>query len=753
MFGENEIDKKKKKFKKGESKKSSGFGGVTGEDVVKLIAEFGNPINPQVEANRLEIENLATVVGAQPTVDGFQDAAIAANEAAATANEAAAAANAAAAAAEEANDALEEAQTDSEQALQDAAITAVTDQAAVNATNIAVNASNIADVDTALMNEITSTDAEQAAQDARLDAIEAQLPDDDSVPIALAQAAQITANSAVTTNTTQDARLDAIEAQLPDDDSVVEALAAANATAIAANASALAAEITATDGDLAAVMAAQLAQDGLIAANATALQAEIASTDAEQVAQDERLDLIEFQQADPTNLFTNGGNEIPSAYPYDTSFSWLSYDPVLQSPTQTGVTKITGPGNLTSTTFYEGDPIPVNSFDPYTSYQVSVEAKLESFSAAPGTNFRFYTGWDFRDKDGVRINWYNSQYRVNTITTLAADLNPGDTTVTIDSVEGWGVVGTVGYPVLGNYVDSSGYNWGPGGYSRNLDVGNEVTAIAGNVLTLSTPWAGPAALAGDSIRQANSAGGSYRYVPFNGSAPDSILTVDDDWVTAIDTIGPPTEYSIPNEERIGTSVMSGATSMTPVLLTRPTDLVADYSLCIGKWDVKSVTERPQLARYAKPGASRRQYLTEGQATDEGLNTTYGESNQNGSSNYSRTDPTRVAPGMHVDETGRLLKWKMHCIKNSASSWGFTVRLWKQSKNVGAATADNTLLDTFTYPAGDASTNNILLTLDAGYNVEEDDIIFATFQKNGTVGNATVYLYVKSESYLFEGGRL
>jgi len=105
--------------------------------------------------------------------------------------------------------------------------------------------------------------------------------------------------------------------------------------------------------------------------------------------------------------------------------------------------------------------------------------------------------------------------QAGTRTTLAAPLNPGDTTVTLTSSANWnnaaGSSSHLRTVIVWNYVDGQGYAWPAGTYSRNsrLNSYND-GAISGNVITLSTPWDLPAAPAGTAISNGSS-GASYMY--------------------------------------------------------------------------------------------------------------------------------------------------------------------------------------------------------------------------------------------------
>lgn len=159
--------------------------------------------------------------------------------------------------------------------------------------------------------------------------------------------------------------------------------------------------------------------------------------------------------------------------------------------------------------------------DPNQEYTLEVDA-----SAGPGsggvfdTDSRHYLGFASYDIDGNFVSLYNySKYAGSTDTTLAVDLNPGDTTVTLTDATGWHDGGTshARSLVWYGYQDSTGYTYPDYTYTRNqLLNGWDAGDISGNTITLRTPWAGPALAAGDAVRNTNS-GSSYQYVLLSNS--------------------------------------------------------------------------------------------------------------------------------------------------------------------------------------------------------------------------------------------
>lgn len=142
--------------------------------------------------------------------------------------------------------------------------------------------------------------------------------------------------------------------------------------------------------------------------------------------------------------------------------------------------------------------------------------------------------------DGARVFYsYLSPYDINkqpiapcyymeqagTRTTLAAPLNPGDTTITLTSSANWNnAAGSSSHfrtVIVWNYVDGQGYAWPVGTYSRNAIINAYADGgISGNVVTLRTPWNLSPVPAGTAISNGSS-GGSFMYGASNVSGPST----------------------------------------------------------------------------------------------------------------------------------------------------------------------------------------------------------------------------------------
>jgi len=122
-------------------------------------------------------------------------------------------------------------------------------------------------------------------------------------------------------------------------------------------------------------------------------------------------------------------------------------------------------------------------------------------------------------------------------TTLAVDLLPGATTITLASTTGWtGSVNSFGRGIIvWNYVNSLGFAYPPQTYSRNrfhdLWASDASVNTSTGVITLSVPWAGVAIPAGTPLSRSNS-GSTFKYIT---TATDIPYT--NQWVAHTGTIG------------------------------------------------------------------------------------------------------------------------------------------------------------------------------------------------------------------------
>lgn len=165
------------------------------------------------------------------------------------------------------------------------------------------------------------------------------------------------------------------------------------------------------------------------------------------------------------------------------------------------------------------DLIPVN---PAKKYLPSVFVR----QVTPGVTGRFYLALSPHDADDLAIAPVHYMEQPGTRTTLAAPLNPGDTTIALTSSAGWnnaaGASSHLRNIIVWNYVDGAGKAWPVGEYSRNVK--SNAYADGGintstHIITLSSPWTGPAAPAGTPISNGSSAG-SFLYPVSQQIAPE-----------------------------------------------------------------------------------------------------------------------------------------------------------------------------------------------------------------------------------------
>lgn len=210
------------------------------------------------------------------------------------------------------------------------------------------------------------------------------------------------------------------------------------------------------------------------------------------------------------NLVTNGSGEAGD----DTNWSRSVYD-ATESADGT-------PGSFVEVDYWQtvlsDEIVPV---DPYRTYELSAQVKGD-----PDTGQRFYLGVAPYDADGRGIRAYHHMYFEGTTTTLAAPLEPGDTTVQLADADGWqDAVGPRDYQrsiIFWTYTNDSGYAYPAETYSRyksprdSWDDG--AIDFGTNTITLNSPWsynnpdrADGVWPAGTEVSNSNS-GGTYKYI-------------------------------------------------------------------------------------------------------------------------------------------------------------------------------------------------------------------------------------------------
>lgn len=237
----------------------------------------------------------------------------------------------------------------------------------------------------------------------------------------------------------------------------------------------------------------------------------------------EKVNLYQMAGGNPLvtgNLITNGNGEfgdLSNMQPGDVSK--LSFDGTQSPPAGgRGAFKYTGANGFLRTV----DLIPINLL---RRHRLSVVARHGDTS---GANYdaaaRCYFGIVCYDADGLEITPpHFARASGAALTTLAAPLNPGATTMTLVSSSGWqngssaSMRGFAWYP----YTNGQGQVFPDYGYSQNVSSNynsywqsNGGTwaqgGISGNVITLSAPWPGPALPTGTKIANVME-GGTYMY--------------------------------------------------------------------------------------------------------------------------------------------------------------------------------------------------------------------------------------------------
>lgn len=240
-----------------------------------------------------------------------------------------------------------------------------------------------------------------------------------------------------------------------------------------------------------------------------------ASLTAAELDAQEKADLAEaaainsskdYVQSRGTNLITNGTGLLGD----NTNFSSLAFS---KADAPTGIS-----GAFLTTLGSTAIPI-TDEFFPVDPLK---KCRLSFYMKQLGTTVGGYAYAFLYPHDAFKlaIDPGHVMYVANTLTTLAAPLNPGDTTVTLTSSANW--YGAAGKPAGANvhlrriifwdYVDAGGKAWPQETYSRNVTATNFWAdgGIVGNVITLNAPYAGPAKPAGTKLSNGSS-GGTFMY--------------------------------------------------------------------------------------------------------------------------------------------------------------------------------------------------------------------------------------------------
>ncbi len=210
------------------------------------------------------------------------------------------------------------------------------------------------------------------------------------------------------------------------------------------------------------------------------------------------------------NLVTNGNGILGNNY----NFPDFEYDGYTCYNGSCGSFKCTG--NRAKRLLTEKIPVDKNKH-----YKISVNAKSSVLSA-------FYGGISCYDIDGYEIRATDVRHYKNSLTTLAQDLNDGDTVVHLTSTDGFNKKTDYSFEhglIFWNYKNSYGYQYLEETYSRNhwSNLWSGESSFSGNDITLSSPWSHGHFDAGTKVSQiSDSNGWMYFYVDYN-------LT---DWISA-----------------------------------------------------------------------------------------------------------------------------------------------------------------------------------------------------------------------------
>ena len=225
-------------------------------------------------------------------------------------------------------------------------------------------------------------------------------------------------------------------------------------------------------------------------------------------------------------------------------------------------------------TLFTDEPMP---YDPSIAYKLSYYIKGDCADA------RYYDILDCYDIDGLQIDDSKVIFTPGSTTRLAADLKPGDTHVSLESVAGFNTSDSDGRQrfnrglMFWNYANSYGYEYPPETYTRNRYDGlwsSNASAIdkSSNRVALDAPWSGRTVPKGTGVSQTEN-GATFVY----GNAYFTIPAGE--WVRK--------EVTLEGKARPGTAyvkigwlipnVMGGASSVTTKLTGVSFGAVPAYS--------------------------------------------------------------------------------------------------------------------------------------------------------------------------------
>ena len=233
------------------------------------------------------------------------------------------------------------------------------------------------------------------------------------------------------------------------------------------------------------------------------------------------LKIPEYTISRGQNLVSNGFGTMGTNY----NFSTFSFVPSV-SFFNSGSFRLQSSG-----VFYNDEFIPVNVLNKYI---LSYVLKQNTFGV-------LFAGLAFFDTDGLPIVARHHMFLPNTATSLANNLNAGDTTITLTSSSEW-VASPLPYQrsiIFWNYSNAAGetYSRATNPYSRfaYLDIWN-AGQISGNTITLKAPWAGPNFPAGTLCDQ-GSDGNQFKYITIAGASPPTSFTNYSGAIQSVDLSG------------------------------------------------------------------------------------------------------------------------------------------------------------------------------------------------------------------------
>jgi len=218
-----------------------------------------------------------------------------------------------------------------------------------------------------------------------------------------------------------------------------------------------------------------------------------------------------YIQSRSAGLITNGTALQGTNY----NFSTLDFDGA-NAPGLPGSFKFTGYFSFTfAIETDEFIPIDPNAMYEVTGYVMQSGEPGDYSAYAYGNRHLFYAGIKYYDADKLLISpWHHVTEPGSAHTTLAADLNPGDTVIYLVDATGWNNTDATKRKCSIRFMNYSnsfghvyeyysrnfmGYKWSPGAVNYTL-----------NTITLDAPWSGASYTAGTIVHNGWGSG-SYKY--------------------------------------------------------------------------------------------------------------------------------------------------------------------------------------------------------------------------------------------------